>query len=238
MKLTDLQRTTLRAEAEALLGVWPEEGELDAITLEMIRKLTLRPEDPVRGFLDDLAEVLFLPREERREYREHGGDLPPYKIAKLMLEYATRSWRLDRIVGALTKEYCARSCHCPPVGCCHILGYDLGLVPEGMLELQRLETARRGVAYDGGPEEKCRYHTACGCTMVLFKSPACVRYICPPMMSYLEQRLGHAPSLLAVFLGALETFGNSHIDRHEVFERMDKLISAGEALLISEGQPG
>lgn len=221
----------VRAEVEALLGSWPVKDELDPVTLEMLRKLTLRPDDPVQGFLDDLAEVLFLPREQRREYREHRGDLPPYKIAKLMLEYATLSWRVDRLVGELTKGYCAQSCHCPPVGCCHILGYDLGLVPDGMLALQALEAARQGQVFDGGPEEKCRYHTATGCTVVLFKSPACVRYICPPMMSYLEQRFGHAPSRLAVFLSALENFGNSHIDRSKVFERMGRLIAAGESLL-------
>ena len=233
MELTKGQHLTLEAEAAALLGAVPREGEVDAVTLELLRKLTLHPEQPVQGFLRDLAEVLFVPREARTEYQNHRGDLPPYKIAKLMLEYATLSWRVDHIVGALTKEFCASSCDRPPVGCCHILGYDLGLVPVGMLEVQRLEALRDGVDHQG-PEEKCRYHTRRGCTLKLFKSPACVRYICPPMMSYLEQRFGAAPSRLAVFLAALETFGNSHIGRRRVFARMEKLIAAGETLLASE----
>ena len=231
MKLSPEQRRAVEAEAEAMLGEVPRPGQVDAVTLELLRKLTLHPEEPVEGFMQDLAEVLFVPREQRTEYLGHRGDLPPYKISKLMLEYATRGWRLDHIVGELTKEYCAGSCHCPPVGCCHILGYDLGLVPAGMLELQRLEALRQGVEHDGGPEEKCRYHGERGCCLVLFKSPACVRYICPPMMSYLEQRFGTAPSRFSVFLAALETFGNSHIDRRLVFQRMDRLIAAGEALL-------
>lgn len=230
MQLSEEQQRALVAEVEALLGAMPREGEMDGGTLELMRKLTLHPEQPVQGFLDDLAEVLFVSREARTEYRNHQGDLPPYKIAKLMLEYATLSWRVDRIVGALTKAFCASSCHIPPVGCCHILGYDLGLVPVGMLALQRLE----GGVEQEGPEEKCRYHTSRGCTIKLFKSPACVRYICPPMMSYLEQRFGSAPCRLAVFFAALEAFGNSHIDRREVFVRMRSLIDAGEALLASE----
>ncbi len=233
--LSPAQQRRVRDMAASLFPPGPDGQWPCSEDMPLLRALTRGAPDPAQALLDDLAEILLLPRHERSEYRDHRGTMPPYKIGKLMLEYAVKSAQIDRIVGALTKGFCARHCDRPPVGCCHILGYDLGLVPEVMLELQRLEAARQEVVFpDGALEEKCRYHTRRGCPLKLFKSPACVRYICPPMFTYLEQRFGHCPGELAVFIAALTDFGNSHFDREKIYEVMDRLIATGEILLATE----
>ena len=176
----------------------------------------------------DLAEILFLEREQRTEYRTNTQVAAPYQINKLMLEYAVKSRHVDPIIGVLTKPFCATSCHKPPVGCCYILGYDLGLVPQTMLRLQAVESRRNG-HLPPATEETCRYHTSTGCTLSLFKSPACIGALCDPLMESLQKR--YPARELAAFLRCLETFRNGHIDRVQVFHAMDGVIRTGRALL-------
>lgn len=197
-------------------------------TRRLVAALTLDGNRASEGFLADLAEILFLPREKRSEYATNREVTPPYRIRKLLLEYAVFGRQIDELVGAISKAYCARHCANPPVGCCHILGYDLGLVPEVMLELQRLEALRRGWQ-PPATEENCRYHSATGCVIGLFKSPACVGYLCEPLIAHLRV---HRPGpALDRFLRELSVFNNCDLDRRKVFDAMRATIAAGTALV-------
>ena len=205
-------------------GALPRAG---SDTLALIELMTTG-DKTIPRFVHDLAEILFLERQERTEYTTNTQVAAPYQIHKLMLEYAVKSRRADDVMGALTKPFCAASCHKPPVGCCHILGYDLGLVPHTMLRLQSIESRRNG-HLPPATEEKCKYHTATGCTLRLFKSPACIGALCDPLAASLEER--HPPRELGAFLRCLETFRNCHIDRVQVFHAMDGVIRSGRTLL-------
>ncbi len=222
--------TLLDVVAEVLHGAIesPESLHDAAATRHLVAALTHESHHPVRGFLEDLAEVLFLPREQRSEYTTNRHAVPPYKIRKLLLEYAVLSRQIDDLVGAISKAYCAQKCQKPPVGCCHILGYDLGLVPEVMLELQRLEAVRNGWR-PPAVEEHCRYHSPTGCVIGLFKSPACVGYLCEPLTS--DLRAKHPGPELDRFLKELSVFNNCDLDRKKVFQAMKDTIEAGRALL-------
>lgn len=200
---------------------------VEADTLELIELLTTG-DKTIRSFVHDLAEILFLEREERTEYRTNTQVAAPYQIHKLMLEYAVKSRHVDEIIGELTKPYCAASCHKPPVGCCYILGYDLGLVPQTMLRLQAIESRRNG-HLPPETEEKCKYHNATGCTLSLFKSPACIGALCDPLMESLQNR--YPARDLAAFLRCLEAFRDGHIDRAQLFHAMDGVIRTGRTLL-------
>lgn len=199
-------------------------------TRALLAALTDDRERPLRGFLADLAEILFLPRERRSEYTTNRQAAQPYRVRKLLLEYAVWSRQLDELVGVLSKEYCARHCDKLPVGCCHILGYDLGLVPEVMLDLQRLEARRNGWR-PPATEEYCRYHSPTGCVIALFKSPACVGYLCEPLTANLRVHRG-GPELDR-FLSALSVFNNCDLDRRKVFRAMKETVEAGRALLAA-----
>jgi hypothetical protein len=202
-------------------------------TFELIALLTTGDEKNVREFVHDVAEILFLEREQRTEYIDTNQVTPPYRIHKLMLEYAMKSRHVDNMVGALTKRFCATSCPKLPTACCYILGYDLGLVPKTMLRLQAVEARRNG--HSTPPvEEKCRYHTHTGCTLSLFKSPACIGYLCDGLKTSLEETY---PALeLAAFTRCLETFRDCPIDRSQVFDAMDGVIAAGRKLVAARGR--
>ena len=182
---------------------------------------------PVTQCVHSLAEILFLSRENRIEYLTNKELTPPYKIGKLLLEYATKSRRLDYVLGVLTKDYCATHCQKLPVGCCYILGYDLGLVPDVMLKAQQLEALRTGWSMPNS-EEKCRYHTTSGCRLALFKSPACIGYLCEELVTELQKRFPVAD--VDKFLTDLAIFRNCDLDRVEVFRAMDALQESGAKL--------
>ena len=209
-------------------GYGPEREE----TLALVRALSTDRERPLRGFVNDLAEILSLPRRKRSEYVHCVAVTPPYRISKLLLEYASKCREVDRLVGVLSKDYCAARCDKLPVGCCYILGYDLGLVPEGMLEAQALEARRTGWR-PPAHEETCRYHGATGCVIALFKSPACIGYLCEGLLGHLAER--YPADRVAAFLEALAVFRNCHLDRSEVFRAMDATIQTGRALETAGG---
>lgn len=183
---------------------------------------------PVASVLADLGEILHLPRERRSEYRSPAGGAPPYLIRKLLLEYAVKAKEMDRHVTALTKGYCATRCDRLPTGCCTIQGYDLGLVPEVMLEVQELEARMRGWQ-PPWREAGCRYHSPKGCVLVLFKSPACLGTLCGSLERHLLT--GHPPALAEPYLAALRRFRNCDLDRRSIFEAMDEAIRAGNRLI-------
>jgi hypothetical protein len=188
-------------------------------------------ERPVPSFIRDVCEIQFLPREERSEYISHEQSWKPFKINKILLEYAIKSIQIDEIMGLMTKGYCAESCDRLPTGCCYILGYDLGLVPEAMLELQRLEARKNGWdAIVDGVEEQCRFHSSRGCTIALFKSPACIGHLCDQLGAHLED--SYSAVVLEPFLEALARFRNCCIDRSRIFEAMDEMIRTGRALVL------
>ncbi len=203
-------------------------------TFELISLLTTGGERNIRGLIHDMAQILFLERERRSEYVNNTQVAHPYNIHKLMLEYAMKSRHVDHLVGDLTKRFCATSCPKLPTGCCYILGYDLGLVPKTMLRLQAIESRRHGHLIPT-VEEKCKYHTRTGCTLSLFKTPACIRYLCDDLIESLEAT--YPRSDVADFLTCLETFGNCHIDRSKVFAAMDGVIASGRKLVAFQG-PG
>lgn len=217
-------------------------------TLSFIRGLsTIRDPDRICGsFLHDLAEILTLPRQHRWEYRMGTLPSPPWRIGKLLLEYAHLALEVDPVLEALNRTFCAERCPEQPVGCCHILGYDLGLVPEAMLEIQAVEARWRASAGfpwqpppEGSIERKCRYHTDIGCVLTRFKSPACLGTLCAALFDYLPRI--HPPHLLDPLLLALETLRRCDLDREKVFAAMEAVRTRGGFLLqdpVSQDPPG
>ena len=240
----------LASEIEALLGLdlkpsplaagdWPGmraalaaalEERLDGPTAGMIAALVTDRDAPVAAFVEDLAEILFVPRTRRSEYRFNTLASRPWCIQRLLLEYATWSRRLDDHQTALSKAICARACDRLPTGCCSVLGYDLGLVPDRMLALQRLEAERAGWTLPDR-ELGCRYHTPRGCALRLFKSPACVGFMCQAIEDALLDR--HGPPARA-YLEQLDRFQRCDLDRVRIFERMAAAARAGHDLIGRE----
>lgn len=196
-------------------------------THRLIRTLTTNRDTAISSLINDIAEILFLRRDQRTEYVSNKIHAQPYNIRKLMLEYALKSKLIDEIVGVLTKGHCANSCDKLPTGCCYILGYDLNLVPDTMLELQEIEAIRNGHEFPP-VEEKCKYHTSSGCTIALFKSPQCVGYLCDGLEEFLKDT--YQPKDLEAFLKHLFIFRNCYIDRSNIFDAMDATIAAGRRL--------
>lgn len=221
----------LEVQLAAALGrqAGPQQQALRAL----LTALASDREQPLASLAADLAEILFVARARRSEYRDHLHPWRPYRIDKLLLEYACLARRIDDLQAALTKDFCAQRCTEPPVGCCHILGYDLGLVPDRMLALQRLEARWRGWV-EPACEDKCRYHTARGCVLVLFKSPACIGHLCDRLLDWLGET--HPARLLDPFLADLAAFRNSDLDRERIFAAGQALIDSGHRLL--EKTPG
>ncbi|MDJ0765633.1 MAG: hypothetical protein QNJ97_21805 [Myxococcota bacterium] len=187
---------------------------------------------PIKSHIHDLAQILFLDREQREEYVNHADIAPPYKISKLLLEYAVKSRQLDQILGVLTKGYCAIQCDRLPVGCCSVLGYDMGLVPQAMLDLQAREANKAGVCLPA-QETKCRYHTSEGCAIRLFKSPACIGFLCEELHTFLEKQ--YPPAALTRFIHPLTVFRNCYLDRKQIFDTMDLAIDTGVQLIETGG---
>jgi hypothetical protein len=218
-------RRRLADEIKLLLGTAVSD---DAATQELISRLCSDRDNPYESFVHDLAEILFLPREQRSEYIRNTEVAPPYRIGKLLLEYAVKARRIDELLDALTKGYCAAKCDRLPVGCCSVEGFDMGLVPEAMLELQEIEARRVGWSAPAGGEA-CKFHTAAGCAIALFKSPACSGMLCDPLVESLRKR--HSTARLEPFLERLAALRNCDIDRVRVFEAMDGVIDSGQQLL-------
>jgi hypothetical protein len=146
-----------------------------------------------------------------------------------MLEYAMWARRLDDAAGPHLAPFCARRCPTPPVGCCHHLGYDMGLVPDGMLRLQALEATWGGWTLPADADRhRCRYHTPTGCALRLFKTPACLQYLCPPLAAALER--AHGTRAARDLVEALDALGRCDIDRARVFARLADAVRAGRRL--------
>jgi hypothetical protein len=199
-------------------------------TAALIAALAEDKDRSMESFLTALAEILFIERERRSEYVENRLSVPPFKISLLLLEYATKMTAVDRLMDELCKEFCRDLCPKSPVGCCNILGYDMGLVPDRMLAVQKLEASMRGWRAPKHPDlTKCRYHRADGCALVLFKSPACIGYLCEGIETDLAKRFDRAA--LERFYRRLAELRNCDIDRREVFRALDALIDAGARLI-------
>jgi hypothetical protein len=197
-------------------------------TRALVRQLASDRARPLESLVRDLAEILLLPRHARSEYTENRTGAPPYRIGKLLLEYAVSSRRIDAIVGALTKEYCATACDRLPVGCCSIDGYDMGVMPSALLAAQELEARRRGWRPPAS-HDKCKFHGARGCALVLFKSPACVGMLCDALVALLRRR--HPAARLEPFLAALAELRVRDIDRERVFVAQRGVIDTGTVLV-------
>lgn len=189
---------------------------------------------PSMSLVQDLAEILYLPREHRSEYLEARGGTPPFRIRKLLLEYAHFSIQIDQIIGELTKDFCAKSCARLPIGCCRVLGYDLGLVPDVMLDAQVAEAKLQLWQEPSLLEERCKFHTDTGCAISMFKTPACIGFMCDELNRLLEAE--YPQSLARSFISALTELRNRDIDREEIFLRMQRVISAGEDLLFCKSR--
>ena len=193
-------------------------------------------EDPGVSLVVALAEVLFVPRSERTEYVRNSLPSPPWDIRRLLLEYAVWAGRIDDTVVSLTKDVCATSCDRGSVGCCSVLGYDLGLVPPGMLEAQLLEARLEGWTPPSEGEDKCPYHGPTGCCLRRFKSPACSGMLCELLVADLRTRYPRAP--LEAFLAALARFRNQVLNREEIFDLMRELVAAAQQLKASRPSAG
>ncbi len=200
-------------------------------TLQLIAMLATDRQETMLSFINDMAEILFLNRANRTEYVCNKSATEPYRINKLMLEYAMKSRSIDVIISVLTKGFCATNCDRLPNGCCTILGYDMGLVPQTMLRLQAVESRRNG-HITPKEEDKCKYHTNSGCTIALFKSPACIGYLCDGLKESMKEK--YPAFKLKAFRDCLSGFRNCYIDRKKVFEAMDATIASGNALLAAE----
>ena len=175
-----------------------------------------------------LAEILFVPRPLRTEYIQHQLPTEPWDIRRLLLEYALWSAQIDPLLGALTKGYCARRCHRAPAGCCTTLGYDLGLVPEAMLQAQQLEAQASGWS-PPAQEYKCKYHGPRGCCLRLFKSPACNGMLCDPLIEHLQKTCD--PTKLQAFFTPLASYRNQPLSRTKIFTTMSQLVQAGQHVI-------
>jgi hypothetical protein len=196
------------------------------LLLSFVTALATDRGSPFASLVSDLAEILFQPRSERSEYAGHPPPPGPWVFPKLMLEYATWARQIDDVVGGLLSPFCARHCPSPPVGCCHLLGYDMGLVPPGMLRLQEMEARLRGWSLPPQPDlDKCRYHTDTGCVLRLFKTPACLQFVCEPMRVALERDCGRERA--SGLVDALHDLGGCDIDRQVVFEKLERVVRAG-----------
>ncbi len=214
-------------EATVSSSTSPYAAELN---FELIHGMTHDRSAGVSGFINELAEILLLPRAERSEYQIEAGQPEPFWIRKLLLEYATKGRHLDALTGALTKGHCAHECDRLPTGCCSVAGYDMGVMPGAMRRLQVIEARRTGWEAPAR-EENCRFHTVTGCNLATFKSPHCVGFLCEGLHSSLAARF--APKPLATFCEKFALFRVSAIDRSQVFDAMDDLLTAGRCLLGS-----
>jgi hypothetical protein len=198
-------------------------------TMALILALSSSQTSPVVSMINDMMEILFVERRMRSEYIDNRNVAPPYVINKLLLEYALKSRRVDALVGRLNKDFCATRCDKPPVGCCSTLGYDMGVIPQRMLEVQELEATRNGWQMPPHPDlNKCRYHTVAGCVLSLFKTPYCIGYLCEGIEKFFEEN--YTEARLAVFYKELKAFNRCEIDRSNVFKAMDRLVDAGGKL--------
>jgi hypothetical protein len=231
LELNRLLGTRLPCEDESLPAVERRLDETSAPTRALLAHLSPR-RGGIAGALD---EILFVPRLRRIEYVDNPTGRPPWKIQRLLLEYAVWSLRIDEVLGALTKGYCATSCDRLPAGCCTVLGYDLGLVPGAMLRAQELEARLRG--WTGRDEaeprrpslqETCRYHGPEGCCLRRFKSPACAGMLCEALEEDLRRRF--APGPLEAFLAPLARFRTHALDRAAIFAVMEQVVVAGRLL--------
>jgi len=221
--LPDLSLDEIARSLEETVHTDPRRDPLRALVTALASDRTA----PFLSLVGDLAEILFLPRAERSEYAAAPTSPGPWVFSKLMLEYAVWSSRVDDVVGVLLSPFCADRCPSPPVGCCHLLGYDMGLVPEGMLRVQELEARVRGWSIPPQPDrDACRYHTHAGCALRLFKTPACLQYVCAPMEA--ELRRVHGGEAARDLVAALHALGTCDIDRASVFEHLARVVRAGE----------
>jgi hypothetical protein len=189
----------------------------------------LTPDSAVGGasLAEALAEILFVPRRERTEYRSNRLPSPPWRIRRLLLEYALWSQRLDDAATSLTRGFCASHCDRRPVGCCSIPGYDMDLSTEAMLAVQELEATMLGWT-EPASEQGCKYHGPTGCCLLRFKSPACAGMLCDAVVADLRRRF--APSALEEFLVPLAAFRNQTLNRAPIFDAMREVVEAAQRL--------
>ena len=202
---------------------------LGGAAAELVAFLAPDPLHDGASLAEAVAEILLLPRRDRTEYRDGRLASPPWDIRRLLVEYALWAQRLDDTVVSLTSQYCATRCDRLPRGCCSIPGYDMGMVPDALLDAQQLEARLVGHAL---PEHEvgCKYHTPRGCTLRRFKSPACIGMLCAPLVANLRQR--SRPSRIEALLVPLARFRNHYFDREQGFTLMRDIVVAAERLQL------
>ena len=190
----------------------------------------LTPDAAVGGasLVEALAEILFVPRQHRTEYRFHRLPSPPWRIRRLLLEYAVWAQRLDDAATSLTRGFCAEHCDRLPTGCCAIPGYDMGLSTEAMLAAQELEATMLGWT-EPPSEEGCKFHGPTGCCLLRFKSPACAGMLCDAAVADLRRRW--PASALEEFLVPLAKYRNQILNRSEIFDTMREVVEAAQRLV-------
>ena len=240
--LLDLDLAKERGDPTPLPGFFEAVGQrLEAASAgqrALVEYLAPDRRRPGASLVRALAEILVVPRKRRTEYRRNQSTRAPWDIRRLLLEYALLAAELDRLLGALTKQFCAGHCPRPlfvsrsgrrlAVGCCSVLGYDMGQVPAGMLRAQQLE-ARAAGWQPPAVEEHCKYLGPRGCHLRLFKSPACAGMLCDELEEHLGGR--HEAAALEAFLTPLARYRNLVLDREVIFCCMTEVVEAGEALL-------
>ncbi|MBN2458688.1 hypothetical protein JXB28_00230 [Candidatus Woesearchaeota archaeon] len=160
------------------------------------------------------------------------------ELEELVQEYAVRARKLDKILGVLTKDYCATRCPSAPIGCCdedhYLQGIDYSLVD--IFNQMHQEESKGKIPIGRKPQSACDYHTEHGCVLET-KPPVCLGYMCQQLSDniLLRYRLERDLEPRAFdFLNFMDRFHSIKLSKHDsprLFYYMDKAIVAGNALL-------
>ncbi|WP_243368649.1 hypothetical protein [Fundidesulfovibrio soli] len=132
---------------------------------------------------------------------------------RAVIGYSLYTRQLEAVQERTGKAFCAGNCGRPPVGCCNAAHYRVHSLADFMIGrpsglamqlaasiegLQRSEDAwsrHEGLTHTS---DHCAYLAERGCTLLLFKSPRCIHYICPHLEADLLLRFpGAAPAYAA-----------------------------------------
>lgn len=153
---------------------------------------------------------------------------------RIIEDYTARTARLDVILDKLTKYFCANTCKEGIEGCCMFNAYKFDVLEE-MLELQEEEALKNGWETEGS---KCKYHSATGCKLTLFKPPVCINFLCTDLKNHIEEKYGINGRIFASLIGKANSFclNQTPKERENLFSYMDKGIYLGEKLAESAKQ--
>jgi hypothetical protein len=169
---------------------------------------------------------------------EFGKMIKP-ELEWLVNEYMTKAKQLDKILGALTKDYCANECNALPTGCCFTDFYNHGIDPCLAKILWAIH--KEGSKANAQPRQKlqstCDYHTREGCALET-KSPVCIGFMCKELADHMLLRCRldrEAEPKAQEFVHAMNHICSaslSETDSPKLFYYMEKAIGAGNEVIM------